>query len=243
MRIGVYVDAYNLYYGMRNHCGRGTSGWRWLDVRSFATSLCGWQNAQITRVVYCTARVDPNDSQSAYTDQDLYLKALKAHGSIDVLELGRYVARAKKAPLAVSATKSGSPRLLKPTGSEVFPPHLPLEATQDGEMVLATVRVREEKGSDVNVATHLVADVLTNEVDGAIVISNDSDLALPLKIARTMVPVGTVNPGDKPLAGALRGTKTEGAGGHWWASQLSPRHFYGNQMPEQVGRWRKPLDW
>jgi len=243
MRVGVYVDAYNLYYGMRNHCGRGTAGWRWLDIRSLATSLCGWQNATIDRVVYCTARVDQNDDRAAFIDQDIYLKALKAHGSIDVLELGQYVARAKKAPLAARATRSGSPKLLKPTSNENFPPGMPLEVTADNEMVLATVRVREEKGSDVNVATHLVADVLLKQVDAAIVISNDSDLALPLSVARTMVPVGTVNPGTSPLAGALRGLQNEGPGGHWWASRLSTRHFYSHQMPDQVGRWHKPTDW
>ncbi len=92
MKIGVYVDAYNLYYGMRAHCGRGTAGWRWLDIRGLANSLCGWQGASVHRIVYCTARVDPADSPSAYTDQDIYLKALRTHGTIDVLELGRYVA-------------------------------------------------------------------------------------------------------------------------------------------------------
>ena len=54
----------------------------------------------------------------------------------------------------------------------------------------------------MNVATHLLADVFRGEVEAAIVVSNDSDLALPLTIARTLVPVGTVNPGTNPLAGA-----------------------------------------
>ena len=52
----------------------------------------------------------------------------------------------------------------------------------------------------MNVATHLLADVFRGEVEAAIVVSNDSDLALPLTIARTLDPVGTVNPGTNPLA-------------------------------------------
>ncbi|PWV71430.1 hypothetical protein SAMN05421630_115133 [Prauserella marina] len=32
MRVGVYVDAFNVYYGARAQCGRGTPGWRWLDL-------------------------------------------------------------------------------------------------------------------------------------------------------------------------------------------------------------------
>lgn len=243
MKVGVYVDAYNLYYGMRGHCGRGTAGWRWLDVRALATSLCGWQRAYIHRVVYCTARVDPSDSPSAYTDQDLYLKALREHRAVDVIELGRYVARAKKAPLATQSS-GGGVQVLTPSGAESWsgiPVHS-ASASNGAAMLLATVRVREEKGSDVNVATHLLADIFTKEVEAAIVISNDSDLALPLEIARTIVPVGTVNPGNKPLAGALRGLPSDGAGRHWWG-KLSARQYQAHQMPETVGRWTKPADW
>jgi hypothetical protein len=41
VRIGVYVDGFNLYYGARGLCGRGTPGWRWLDLRALATDLAG----------------------------------------------------------------------------------------------------------------------------------------------------------------------------------------------------------
>lgn len=46
MKVGVYVDGYNLYYGGRGICGRGTAGWRWLDVRTLAYTVIqshsGW---------------------------------------------------------------------------------------------------------------------------------------------------------------------------------------------------------
>jgi hypothetical protein len=242
----VYVDAYNLYYGMRSFCGRGSSGWRWLDVRALATALCGWQGSSVSRVVYCTARVDQNDDPSAYSDQDVYLKALKSSNSIDVLELGRYVAWPKKVPLA-DVGLNGKANIVVPKGHETWSPELPIlkktgSAKHPDDLFLATVRLREEKGSDVNVATHLLADVFRQEVDAAIVISNDSDLALPLTVARSMVPVGTVNPGSKPLAGALRGLKSDGPGRHFWAN-LSSKHFIDNQLSDPVDRWRKPTDW
>ncbi|WP_440714212.1 NYN domain-containing protein [Gordonia sp. FQ] len=240
MKVGVYVDAFNLYYGMRNHCGRSTPGWRWLDVRGLASELCGWDGAEISRVVYCTAKVDAKDDYGAHSDQNVYLRALRAHGSIDVLELGRYVAWPKIAPLAKEAN-SGRAEIIRP-GGHTLPPGLPIWQKEDGTMYLARVRMREEKGSDVNVAAHLLADVLSGEVNAAIVISNDSDLALPLRIVRALVPLGTVNPGTKQLAGALRGSASEGPGRHWWA-KLSPGHYYRNQMPETVGRWHKPPDW
>jgi len=33
------VDGFNLYLGARSVCGRGTRGWRWLDLRALAERL------------------------------------------------------------------------------------------------------------------------------------------------------------------------------------------------------------
>jgi hypothetical protein len=48
------------------------------------------------------------------------------------------------------------------------------------------------------------------------VISNDSDLALPIKQARARVSVGTVHPGTKEFVDAFSGGPDDGAGGYWW---------------------------
>lgn len=243
VKVGVYVDAFNLYYGMRDHCGRGTAGWRWLDIRALAADLCKWPGSTVSRIVYCTAYVDPSDDQLAHADQSVYVKALKAHKSIDVLQLGYYAAWPKKLPLAVELP-TGRPQVIVPTGAETWSSELPIAHVTNscGDMLMATVRNREEKGSDVNVATHLLADIFRNEVQAAIVISNDSDLALPLSIARTMVPVGTVNPGTNPLAGALKGDRNEGPGRHWWR-RLSDQDCYMHQMPNPVNQFYKPVGW
>jgi hypothetical protein len=37
LRVGIYIDGYNLYYGGRGTCGRGAAGWRWLDLRQLVT--------------------------------------------------------------------------------------------------------------------------------------------------------------------------------------------------------------
>src|ERR1700676_2163143 len=117
MRVGVYVDGYNLYYGGRSLCGRGAPGWRWLDIYALAQTLVGermnWPNATITRVIYCTARVDATESPSSYADQDIYLKALVTTKSVDHIEFGHYVSRGKSAPLAVREPNRG-PRLVAP---------------------------------------------------------------------------------------------------------------------------------
>ncbi|MGH3941828.1 MAG: hypothetical protein ACRDTG_25025 [Pseudonocardiaceae bacterium] len=117
MRVGVYVDGYNLYYSGRRWFGRSTPGWRWLSPKAVAATLVGkrrnWTEARIDRVVYCTARVDASDDPAAYIDQDVYLKALIGAGAVDHIEFGRYVARAKQVPLAEQSSK-GRPRLVRP---------------------------------------------------------------------------------------------------------------------------------
>lgn len=246
MRVGVYVDAFNLYYGARRSCGRGTMGWRWLDLRSLSVALVSerrsWADAVIDRIVYCTARIDAADNPSGYVDQDVYLKALEAVGAVDVIELGHYVARGKQVPLARQPRK-GRPQIVRPDGP--LPPSLPLDIgvdTNGQPVVFATGLVRVEKGSDVNVATHLLVDVLSAAVETAIVISNDSDLRLPIQTARKYVPVGTVNPGPGYLAGALRGADIEGVGGHWWR-QLVASDFTDHQLPEVASGYRRPSGW
>jgi hypothetical protein len=62
----------------------------------------------------------------------------------------------------------------------------------------------EEKGSDVNLASHLVRDALTGQFEQALVISNDTDLVEPIRIAAAKAPVGIVaprrhRPGEAPV--------------------------------------------
>jgi hypothetical protein len=54
----------------------------------------------------------------------------------------------------------------------------------------------EEKGSDVNLATYLMLDTFRSDFDQAIVVSNDSDLAEPIRIVQAEfgLAVGAFNP-------------------------------------------------
>ena len=57
------------------------------------------------------------------------------------------------------------------------------------------VLIDEEKGSDVNLGSYLVYDASTKACSKAIVITNDSDLAEPIRLATTFgIQVGLVNP-------------------------------------------------
>lgn len=61
-----------------------------------------------------------------------------------------------------------------------------------------TVRVlkTEEKGSDVNLASHLLLDAFRRDCEVAIVVSNDADLKTPIELTMRElgVRVGVLNP-------------------------------------------------
>lgn len=58
----------------------------------------------------------------------------------------------------------------------------------------------EEKGSDVNLASHLLLDAFRGDCEVAFVISNDSDLLEPVRIARREfgIRVGFGCPYERP---------------------------------------------
>src|SRR5215813_5951049 len=245
MQVGIYVDGYNLYYGARGICGRSSPGWRWLDVRLLAQKLIAerrnWLEVTDLKVVYCTAEIDASTNPSGYADQQVYLKALRATNSVDRIELGYYVSRVKYAPLAVKAqSRTAAPVIVEPQW-----PVMVQDANGQpipGARFMVSYAHREEKGSDVNVASHLLVDVLTGAIDAAVVISNDSDLRFPVQYARTRVPIGIVNPSVNQLAGALTGHASDGVGGHWWR-QLRKADITTCQLPNPAGGYSRPAGW
>jgi uncharacterized LabA/DUF88 family protein len=242
-RVGVYIDGYNLYYGARAVCGRGTAGWRWLDLRGLATSLVaaqrGWPGAAIDRIVYCTARIDGATNPSGNADQEVYLRALAETKSVDVIEYGNYVARVKHAPLATRGP-GGVPVVARPEWP-IKVQH-PTSITSGDIAFMVSHLHQEEKGTDVNVASHLLMDILEGRVDGVVVVSNDSDLRLPVQVARQRVPVGHVNPRSSLFAGDLAGLPSEGVGNHWWR-KLRREDYYRHQLPDPAGAFTRPAGW
>jgi hypothetical protein len=190
MNVGVYVDGYNLYYGGRGLIGAsGIPGWKWLNLRQLSHAVLaarsGWATPTAHRVVYCTARISGATNQSGSQDQDVYLRALTAASAVDVIEFGTYVTRVATNPLA-NRDHKGRPVLVRPAWPVMVQDHQGV-ALPDVRFMVSVAR-REEKGSDVNVAAHLLLDVLENRIDAAMVISNDSDLALPIRQAELVFP-------------------------------------------------------
>ncbi len=242
----MYVDAFNVYYRARKVCGRGTAGWRWVDLAGLAMDLINpriWPNPQLARFAYCTAPRDRAGDPSSLADQQTYIGALRTHTPIAVITDGKYVPRPKTGVLLDRDGKS--PRRVVSPGVAALPTWLSAEevAGPDGQTeLLVSVSTFEEKGSDVNVASHLLIDVLTDQVDAAIVLSNDSDLRFPLEQARLHVPVATVNPGAGATASDLRSDCDDGVGRHWWR-RLRAADYQSHQLPDRVGVFAKPAGW
>jgi hypothetical protein len=68
---------------------------------------------------------------------------------------------------------------------------------------VAKVWKTEEKGSDVNLGSHLVRDAFQGRFDVAAVLSNDTDLVEPIRIVteELNLPVGLLCPVAKPAGG------------------------------------------
>jgi uncharacterized LabA/DUF88 family protein len=122
------------------------------------------------------------------------------------------------------------------------PVRMPLEIPVNGERY-ATVIKTEEKGSDVNLATMLLIDCFKDRFDIAVIISNDSDLTLPLKMVREEFKkqVYVINPQD-PKKRSMQLNRNSDRHrdvrrGHLIAAQFP------NPMQDNVGEFHKPPSW
>lgn len=245
MRVGVYIDGYNLYYGAKKQCAGRVAHWKWIDVRGLVSEVVAaqrsWAGARIERVTYCTARIDARMNPAGHAEQDVYLKALHAARSVDRIEYGKYVVGIRPRPLAVRGERSQDPpHIVEPAWPVMI--QSKLGVPQDGAIFMASTLHQEEKGTDVNVASHLLIDVLTERVDAAVVVSNDSDLKFPVVFCRERVPVGVINPHGGRIAGDLAGQPSDGVGRHWWR-RLGIDDFVRHQLPDPAGGYMRPAGW
>ena len=82
---------------------------------------------------------------------------------------------------------------------------MPLAPVPGRPQQYARVIKTEEKGLDVNLATHLLHDAHRGRFEVAVIVSNDSDLLEPIKIVREGLgkKVGVLNPHKRPSRALL----------------------------------------
>ncbi len=157
----VYVDGFNFYYGVyvRNPQSEKL---KWLDLVRFSELLL--KDFQVIKVKHFTARVSALGDDRRPIRQQTWWRALKqVNGErIEIIE-GKFRTDPRHMPIAYHAN-----------------------GAKDNQPIRQSIWVirTEEKGSDVNLATHLVFDACSNKYDTALVISNDSDLTEAVRIVK-----------------------------------------------------------
>ena len=99
----------------------------------------------------------------------------------------------------------------------------------------------EEKGSDVNLATHLLNDAYLGRYEVAAVVSGDSDLLEPIRIVTGQLrkPIGILDPQPRPskVLRAHATCFTQIRSGVLAASQLA------DTLKDEHGTFNKPEHW
>ena len=214
MKTRVYIDGFNLYYGSL----KGTA-YRWLDLAAFCDRL--FPKNTIDKIHYFTAKIsarsgDPHGPAS----QQAYLDAL---GSLPRVEIhyGKFqenvvsMVNVEHDPVTNRWRKDAS-------GQAVF------KLDGAGQPVRVWALKTEEKGSDVNLAAHLLRDVYQGHCTIPIVISNDSDLLTPIRLAKTDcgARIGLALPRPKG-SNALKGLAD-------FREHIRTHHLSRSQLPNPV---------
>lgn len=238
MRTAVYIDGFNLYYAAL----KGTQ-YKWLDIAAFCQAVLP-DNSEIAKIKYFTAKVsNRSQSDNKAGKQGIYLKALRAQCPKLEIIYGHF---------SVHATPQ---RLVTPGGDL---DHKQLAAK--GKKISSANKIvfqnrkqwrrdpgppahiikTEEKGSDVNLAVHMVNDAWSMDYDCLAVISNDSDLAEAMRIVKNErnKKVALIAMPGRGVAHKLKQQAT-------FVRTAKKINFEKNQLPSPIPntKYHKPLDW
>ena len=151
---------------------------KWLNIRAMCEMLL--PDHEVAAIRYFTARISgrPGDIDGPVR-QDAYLRALATIPGVTV-HFGHFLSHPVRMPL--------------------------VQCDHACELKSVKVMKTEEKGSDVNLASYVLRDGFKALYDAAVIVSNDSDLATPLAIAKAELAkkVGILNPHPHPSKTLVR---------------------------------------
>lgn len=193
-------------------CLKGTA-YKWVNIHALCTNLLPTNQIDMVRYFTATVSARPNDPDQA-TRQQTYFRALGTVPAVEI-HLGHFLTHEVTMPDA--------------------------RAWQRGQFRPVQVMKTEEKGSDVNLATHLLMDAFDDAFDMAVIVSNDSDLKEPMRQVRQKFGkgIGILNPQANvsralaPLAHFIKPIR----GGALANAQFP------NQLTDGVGTFTKPASW
>ena len=226
MRCWVYVDGFNFYHGAAKRTGH-----KWVDLLALSRRLRAQDT--IEHVKYFTAPVQRRpDDPGQVTRQRTYWRALATLGCVERIE-GQFRSHPRNMPLKASVDtieelerRGANLRGIKPVMMEV-------------------VRA-EEKGTDVNLAAHLVHDAHQTDsaktFEVALVLSTDSDLAGAIRLVTREVgkPVHVCRPNPNANTEQLQSAATSifDLPTHALAASLFP-----DTLTDARGTFGKPSSW
>jgi len=184
--------------------------YKWLNIKRLAEKVMEPTN-QVVAVKYYTARVSGKPDPTSPKHQQIYLDALATVPEVKVF-FGNFQSHPITRPLV--APIPGLPRYVE-------------------------VHHSQEKGSDVNLASHLLHDAWSGRFEVAAVISNDTDLCEPIRIVNQELNklVGVLCPAtscSQPLRNVAKFVK------HIRTADLAASQFPSSMLG---GTLVKPSDW
>ena len=186
---------------------------KWLNILKLCQLLL--PKNQILKIKYFTAPVTarPGDPDQP-NRQQIYLRALRTISDLEIV-YGHFLEHEVSMPLASS---------------------LP------GKTKYVKVMKTEEKGSDVNIAAHLINDGYKGLYQVAILVTNDSDLVEPIKIVQNdlKLTAGVLNPRPVTPSQELRKFAT-------FVKPIRKGVLAASQFPntliDRTGTFHKPAKW
>ena len=178
MRTYIYIDGFNFYYGAVKD-----TPYKWLDFKKLFESLLAPVH-QILSIKYFTAIVTGKLDPGQPIRQKTFIRALKKFIPEISVYYGKFLSHNVFKPLAY-----------------------PIDENTFGKYIkFANVIKTEEKGSDVNIAVHLLNDAWLDHYDCAVIVSNDSDLAESLRLIKEQhqKKIGLITPGKTHPSRELR---------------------------------------
>jgi hypothetical protein len=257
MRTWVYVDGFNLYYGAVKK-----TAYKWLNPVELARRVLP-AGYTIERLKYFTAHVSGAADPGVPRRQHAYLSALRTLPEVEIY-FGRFLAKTIWRPITnfpvAGAKIHCRPEVSLPAGNHrvdgvslsspatlavrIYPPkgtRRPTKAPRPlADALIAEVHAMEEKGSDVNLAAHLLNDAWKNSFEAAAVFSNDTDLAEPIRMVAVerAKPVFVVCPGRWAMAQGLQNVATH-------QRYIHRAMLVASQFPDPIPGTtiRKPASW
>ena len=187
--------------------------WKWLDLEKLFQKLLGEKHC-ITAIKYFTASISARANNPESPDrQDAYLNAIEKYCSSVKIYYGHFLTN--KIKVKVHNPPQGCPSYVSAVDTK-------------------------EKGSDVNLALHILNDAWHNRYDCAVLVSNDSDIAGALKLVKEEhhKKIGLIIPGHRHPSNTLMQYKD-------FMKTIRPGVLAASQLPDPIPGTNlyKPKKW